>query len=645
MGTVRVFQTNFVAGQIDPYMAARQDVPAYAAAGSDLLNNAPLLEGGLQRRPGTDFVASLAENARLYGFFFDNSQMYLLAFADGNIYIFNNDTLIQTISSVPWTTEYDELEIVSVGDTIFIAHENFAMQKLVRTGATTFVLSDYEFETSTDGNTKYQPYYKFADPGMTIDPSGTTGSVTITASADYWTDDHNGTIIRYSNNATNAKVEILLGARTSATVINGTIRGTLPAHTASTFWDEQVFSDVHGYARSVGYHNDRLIWGGSFDLPEHVFMSSKAAPFNFDTGSGNDDESIQQAIGIAELRGINHIFSGRHLQIFCDTGEAYVPESTTNPLTPANFFPRKTGNIGCSPAPIVEMDGASLFVQRTGKQVREYLYTDLEQAYTADSICTFASSVVNNIVSCAGLNGTDERPEQLAFFVNGDGSMGVFHGNRRQKIAAWFKWQTLGSYRSVATIDEDVYFLVERELDGSTVFCVEKLNFDRVLDCCIVPTNAGNGSWTGLATLEGETVSLVNSQYYFGDATVSSGAITLSTGPADIATYVPYVGLGFTRNIVTMPLVHAFASGPLVGIRRFRLPHVTLQLKDAQDVTVQGQTLTLRTVSSAVNAPPAPGDGLYRFSLLGSTTLGEVRLTWTTPLNCVVLGVISEVYV
>jgi hypothetical protein len=97
-------------------------------------------------------------------------------------------------------------------------------QILKRTGATTFTLTAFAFEESTNGEVTYQPYYKFADNGITLDidatAKGTTG-VTCTTSSAYWTSDYVGQIIRYHG------TEIEITGYTSSTVVTGTLRGNV----------------------------------------------------------------------------------------------------------------------------------------------------------------------------------------------------------------------------------------------------------------------------------------------------------------------------------------------------------------------------------------------------------------------------------
>ena len=62
-----------------------------------------------------------------------------------------------------------ELKVSQSGDTMVVVHPDMAMQKLTRTAVDTFARTDYAFDTA-DGYI-HQPYYKFADPAVTLDPA------------------------------------------------------------------------------------------------------------------------------------------------------------------------------------------------------------------------------------------------------------------------------------------------------------------------------------------------------------------------------------------------------------------------------------------------------------------------------------------
>ena len=218
---LKVVQTNFSAGEIDPLLDMRTDIAAYANAARRLRNVALLNQGGVTRRPGTYDLASLVGKAKLHPFEFSADERYVVAFSSGRADFFNMDgTLLQTLTSCPWTVgEAFELTVAQAADTMVIAHRNIPTQRIRRTSATSFVRELFDYRIS--GQRTYQPYFKFAKPGATITPSGATGSITVTSNQSVFVAGHVGTYIRYYDR------EILVTGYTSATQITGTAQGRL----------------------------------------------------------------------------------------------------------------------------------------------------------------------------------------------------------------------------------------------------------------------------------------------------------------------------------------------------------------------------------------------------------------------------------
>ena len=464
MGALRTLQTNFSSGELDPRMMGREDTTVYRNGAETLLNSAPLVQGGVRRRPGTDYLATLQGTSRLERMQFNETQLYIFAFSNTRLDIFDEDgAAVTNLTSQPWTaTTMWEMRLDTNGDTTIITHKDFHMKKLLRTGASTFTIADFAFEAHSSGYPRYEPFYKFADPGMTIQPSATSGTgITLTTSADYWTSDHVGSIVRIGD----TPKEVDVTGYTSATVVTGTVRETLANTDATVDWDENVFSVAKGYARSVAFHQQRLWFGGSRDLSSNLWSSKSGAYFNFNVGTALASESIQVDIGSSLINEIRHLHSGRHLQLFTDQAAGYIVESDSSPVSPTNFIFRAQVPYGCSDVTPKNLDGATIFVQDTRKVVREMIFSDTQQAYTADAVSLISNSMITSAKDLTILYGHSAGPEQFALVVNEDtaGSVSVFHSIRSEKISGWYPWQTTGKFISATTLNEEVFVCVQRD--------------------------------------------------------------------------------------------------------------------------------------------------------------------------------------
>src|SRR3990167_2706659 len=89
--TVYPLTATFIRGEISPKLRARVDLEQYAQGLADATNWLVTPQGGLERRPGTRFIAALrdeTETGRLCEFEFNEEQAYALLFNDAYIRFF-----------------------------------------------------------------------------------------------------------------------------------------------------------------------------------------------------------------------------------------------------------------------------------------------------------------------------------------------------------------------------------------------------------------------------------------------------------------------------------------------------------------------------------------------------------------------------
>lgn len=146
----------------------------------------------------TNFTAVAVQQHRLVPFIFSDDERYIVSLEHQKIRVFeidtnNNVTLATTITAdslgatLPITNlNLHQITYAQAGDVMFLAHQTFMVRKLVRTGLTSFQVETKTFDTQSAGAKIYQPYFQFQDLGVTLNPSGTSGSVTLTTSAPYW---------------------------------------------------------------------------------------------------------------------------------------------------------------------------------------------------------------------------------------------------------------------------------------------------------------------------------------------------------------------------------------------------------------------------------------------------------------------------
>jgi len=551
--TLRTVYTNFASGELNPLLITRTDANAYFSGAKTLRNWYLLDEGGIMRRPGTTYKATLPGKSRVIPFIFSNDELAVFVLSNGRLDVYDSDGVaIQTniTTNVNWTTaQLFQLNFAQFGDTVFMTHRDNPTLEIKRTSATTFTVTEFAFELDEDvvvsGAYKtHAPFYKYAEAGVTVtlstDATGT--GRTITASTGIWTSDYVGHYLKVDDK------QIKITAYNSATELEGTIiEAGISGVGPHANWEEELISTVRGYPQAVTFHDNRLYFAGVRDAPAAVVGSQVGGYYNFDVGTGLADEAINVFVSGDRVNEIRHLVSSRNLQVLTDGGEYFVPQSTdTSAVTPANITFLRQTPYGCSRAKPIIFDGATLYAQKNGKAIREYLFSDVENAYASTSISILASHLVNAPVDMTMITGTTTRPEQFAFFTNNDGTLALFHSVRSEKIAGWTLWSTKtgDEFTSITAVNENLFCVVKRELEGSTVYTLEKFaeQDDLTLDC------------SGTTTVNQQGTPLVNGGSQTGTSLNVDG-YTSSPNTGDVITIA---GVSGSYEIQT---VTATASG------------------------------------------------------------------------------------
>jgi hypothetical protein len=355
--------------------------------------------------------------------------------------------------------------------------------------------------------------------------------------------------------------------------------------------------------------------------------------YNFDLGTSLDDEAIYVTLDTDQVNAITGIFSGRHLQLFTTGGEFYMPDAI---ITPEKSSVRRQSLFGSSSVRPKSLDGSTLFLDRTGKSIREFIYTYTEDAYTSTSTSLLASHLLSSPVDMDVSRGTSKDDANYLYLVNDNGTMAVFNMLRNQEVSGWTQWVTTGDIEAVCVVVDDVYFVTKRTINGAVVRFLEMVDVDSYTDANERST-PNSATVTGLGHLNGEECRVKADGAVMANATPTSGNITLSRSAASVE-----VGLDYDTLVKTMPLNMDFANGPTL-MRKKRIIRVMLDVYETLGLYVDGTLLPDRALGVGIlNNTPTPYTGLKDVYQMGWTELAQVEISQTDPVPMLLLGVSLE---
>ena len=652
MSRAVTIQTNFTTGEVDPLLKSRIDINQYYNALDQARNVLIQPQGGIERRPGLQFIFEVPSAAnpqngmKLIPFEFSTTQSYMLLFVHNRMYIFKNKELVTNINSsgndylttTIGSTVLATMDHTQSADTLIVVQEDMAPKKIVRGGShSTWTISDISFE--------FIPKFNFTSSettiNQTITPSAVDGNITITAGGSVFTSSHVNQFVEANDGMGRARITRFVSGTSVEAVVEIPFFNTSAIASGGTFLDtgyEDSFSTSKGFPRTCTFHEGRLYFGGVKSRPNTIFASRVARFFDFNPGEALDDDSIELTISTDSTNAITGLFSGRDLQIFTKGGEFFLPQSTLDPITPTNVVvngaTRRGSKEGIKP---VGAESGTLFIQRAGKSLREFLFSDVELSYISNNISLLSSHLLKSPSDMALRKATSTTDGDLLLIVNEtDGSLATYSILRGQNVIAPSLSTTDGEFVNVGVDVDQIYFTVKRTISSADKYYVECFNDDNTTDSAKLYSGGSKPSTTtvtGLSHLEGKTVKVIADDQMQLDKTVSSGQITLDAVPT---TYVE-IGLNYTPTIKTLPVELKLSSGNIVAQKK-RIVEATANLYLSQNLTLNGNDLLF-----------VAGDfftGKKRKKpMLGYDRDGQMTFSQSAPLFFTLLGVEYKVSV
>lgn len=372
---------------------------------------------------------------------------------------------------------------------------------------------------------------------------------------------------------------------------------------------EDVWSTQRGWPQSICFYEGRLVLGGTKSKPQSIFMSKTGAFFDFDIDDGDDDEAIFATISSRKLNDIVDVYPGRNLQVFTSGAEFAV---TSKPTTPSSITIQPQTSHGSGNVEVQDVDGSTIFVDRHGKALLSFLYSFNEDAYTTDDRSVLASHLIKQPVDMALLAGTASDDANWLFIVNSDGSASILNTLRSQDINGFTQWNTTGDIKGVTVVDDELYMVVQREIDGSDKQFVERWDFNYMLDCSIKNTRTGSDV-TGLEHLNGEEVSVVvdEENYVLDRRTVSSNKIVLASDEEYSSEYE--VGILFVPTIKPMPLNTNIGSGQN-QMRLKKIIRMNLRVYESSGINIDGLAVPIRAFGASGDTSPLTDNSIVPVS-------------------------------
>ena len=453
---------------------------------------------------------------------------------------------------------YSSLDIFDVkkaqsADLMYMVHGKYAPRELTRTGHTAWSIAKTDF---VDG-----PYLEIDDANITLSLSGTSGSVTVTASSPIFAatdttgtggtgdfDRHlriqdrdaavtitgitkaNPAVVTYSgaDNLTNGDTVYISGVvgmtqvngktftianvdltantfqlkdtdstnyttyssggthqrvrntwvwlkitgYTSSTVVTGVIQdGKFIGSTGPlSTWRLGAWSSTTGFPKTVKFYENRIIYGGSEFNPDTVWGSAQDDYPNF-APEDSDDAAFTYIVLAEQVNAIRWLSPQKTLRIGTSGAEFSMSGgSETAAITPTNVRVTRETSLGSNSVEPLLIENATLFWQRAGRKLREFVYSFEVDNFVAPDISLISEHITSpGIIEMA----YQSEPDGIVWVIRSDGVLIGLTYLRGQDVVGWHRHILGGNETFVCSISvipietqDQTWLIVERFING-----------------------------------------------------------------------------------------------------------------------------------------------------------------------------------
>ena len=665
MAQLKVIQNSFTSGEVGAYLDAREDLDIYRTGAKTIENFFVLPQGGLLRRGGFEYIAGVtatesetgfSAHSRLIPFRFSVEQEYVLVFETGKFTVFRNglqaavvtDSLLNNFTS----SNINEWRFAQTFDTLILVHEDYAPIQITRSSHTSWTVAEVSFS--------FLPLVNF-DNGIDLTPNN-VNATTLTASSNPSSHFSNGDYVQI-----NGGLCKVTGVSSSALTVTTEEHLSTTTEAVSTEYRQTAFSNTLGWPKSVTFHQNRLIFGGSKSKPQTIFGSQTGDLFNFKptetvinsdsnpVGQVNDSTAFTFSIGSDSANIIRHVVSKQTLFIFTSDGEF---EMTGNPVTPTNVNIRLQTKYGIQDngALPTTVDNEVMFISANGRELRGFVFDFNSDGYYAKNYTIVSHDVLNNPQDVAFVRAHKNTNQNYVFIVNNDGELAVFGINVEKQVAGWSRFTTNGKFKKVVAVNDAdtdpetqrLYAIVERTRtkdDGTAITCyhLERLTENTIFLDGYVPVDntPADASITGLTMFANQTVNIEADGIVHADKTIGTfaggGALSLDDNYSAVN-----IGYNYTSKLTSLTLPVQANGQPYRGEQITKVSAL-VNVNNTQALAIDGTEISFRFTGQSLDSAINPFTGTKKLFVGGVSTDPKIELTVSTPLQCTVLGVTTEV--
>ena len=322
--------------------------------------------------------------------------------------------------------------------------------------------------------------------------------------------------------------------------------------------------------------------------------------------------------------------------MFTTGGEFYVPQSGLDPITPTNFFVKTASRNGTQQGiRVQQLESGTLFVQRQGKSLNEFAYTDTQATYVTQKISLLAGHLLKGPSRLALRRSVATDENDLLLMTNTeDGTMAVFSLLRAQNVIAPSEFITVdGAYIDVSVDISTIYTVVKRNVNGVDQYYVEAFEDGLLTDSA--KTGTGVVTTVTMPHLITESVNIIEDGSVQANQVVPAGG-TVTLTRATASSYE--IGLPITVLARTMPVDLKLQTGTRLGFKK-RIVEVNALVVETQHMKINDKLISFRQFGDILDEPVTEFTGTKTLhGILGYSQEAKITISQDIPQKMTLLG-------
>ncbi|TXI93649.1 MAG: hypothetical protein E6Q33_02740 [Neisseriales bacterium] len=345
-------------------------------------------------------------------------------------------------------------------------------------------------------------------------------------------------------------------------------------------WSKAAWRSDVGYPSHVAFYRERLV----FARDQKLWFSCAGDYENFSAkefGEILDDSAITLTVPFDQVSQIAYLVPTKvGLVVGSTDGEALVSPSTQGEVfSPSNVKVDITTYYGGQKLQPARVDNAILFVQRTGRKLRESVYDFNTDNLLANDVTILADHITESGIVDISFQ---REPYNVLWCARKDGVLLGFTYNRAQNVTGWHK-HILGGNGIVESLQvipsydgarDDLWLVVKRTINGQTKRYIEFMTAAYsssdtqenayYVDCGVTYSGSATTTINGLTWLPNATVAILANGAVHANKTVTVGGQV----ETDIEVTKAQIGYPYVPMLTTMKLEGGSPQGTAQGKKK-----------------------------------------------------------------------------